>query len=175
MFRKLILLALLTPIQSFAAPTVGDVLPKIELSGDKGGLVSGNAWTSESIKGKVLTLFYVDPDKKGINEPLETALKAEKFPHEKFGSIAVINMAATWLPNGVISSSLKSKQEEFPLTTYVKDMDKVFVKEWKLADDSYDVMIFDVTGRLRYYKSGTLDKSDIDTFIALIKELIGSI
>jgi predicted transcriptional regulator len=175
MFRKLIFLTLLAPTHSIAAPTVGEALAKVELSGDKGGLVSGNAWTSESIKGKVWTLFYVDPDKKDINELLENTIKAEKFSREKFGSIAVINMAATWLPNGIISSSIESKQEKFPLTTYVKDKDKVLVKEWKLADETYDVMIFDATGKLRYYKSGTLEKSDVDTFIALIKELIAGI
>jgi uncharacterized protein len=174
-FKTLLLLTLLASTHAIAAPTVGEVMPKIELSGNKGGLVSGNAWTSESIKGKVWTLFYVDPDRKDINELLENSIKAEKFSREKFGSIAVINMAATWLPNGIISSSLESKQKEFPLTTYVKDMEKVLAKEWKLTDDSYDVMLFDTTGKLRYYKSGTLDKSDIDTFIALIKELIESI
>ena len=175
MFKRLILLSMLMPTVLNAAPTVGEKLPTIVLSGDKGGLVSGTQWTSESIKGKVWILFYVDPDKKDINEIVENRIKAEKFPPEKFGSIAVINMAATWLPNGFISSSIESKQEKFPLTVYVKDMDKALVKEWKLADDTYDAMIFDAEGKLRYYKSGTLDASEAEKFINLIKELTGNI
>jgi len=173
-FRKLFFLAFLASTNSVASPKVGDTLPKVVLSGDKGGLVTGSTWSSENIKGKVWTLFYVDPDRKDINEALENSIKAEKFASEKFGSIAVINMAATWLPNAIISSSIQSKQEKFPLTVYVKDMDKTLVKEWKLADDNYDVLIFDSEGKLRFYKSGTLGKGDIDTAIALIKELTGS-
>jgi predicted transcriptional regulator len=172
--RLFLFLTFIFSTSSFAAPNVGDVLPTVVFSGEKGGLVTGATWSTDTIKGKVWAMFYVDPDKKDINGELEDKIKEQKFPVEKFGSIAVINMAATWLPNGIIASSLKSKQEKFPLTVYVKDLDKVLVKEWKLADDTYDVMIFDAEGKLRFYKSGALVAGDIDSFIGKVKELIGT-
>lgn len=155
-----------------AAPAVGNLPPVVILSGDNGGRTDGTAWSSESIKDKVWTLFYVDPDKKDINEKLEAAVKEQKFPRDKYGSIAIINMDATWLPNGIIASSIKSKQEKYPDTVYVKDLTKHLVKQWRLADDDYDVLIFDREGKLQFNKTGAFSDADIEKMITMIKSLL---
>ena len=41
-------------------------------------------------------------------------------------------MDATWLPNFAISSALEEKQEKYPNAIYVRDYDKILVKEWNL-------------------------------------------
>jgi len=130
------------------AVEMGQVPPKVELTEKFGGRLDGTAWSSDEMKGKVYVLFYVDPDEKDTNNDASEALDKEKFPREKFQSVAIINMAATFMPNFLISSSLKEKQERYPRTIYVRDYKKVIVNAWKIADDSSNVLAFDRAGKL---------------------------
>jgi predicted transcriptional regulator len=159
----------LLPFAALAAPTVGEQLPTVTLSGKDGGRVTGEPWSSDEIKDKVYVMFYVDPDEKDINDHVSEALKNEHFPLDKYGSIAVINMAATGLPNFLINRSLKSKQKEFPNTIYLKDMRKVLVKKWDVDDDNNDVLVFAPDGKLVFYRAGKLSKGDIQELIDTIK------
>lgn len=146
-------------------------LPKaVTIEGENGGKVDGSAWESSMLKGKIHTLFYVDPDKRDINNPLADALKARKFDRSKVNSVAIINLAATWLPNVFIESKLKEKQKKFPHTVYVKDKKKVLVKEWNLEDDNSDILIFDKKGKLIYKKFGKVSDDEIKEVIALIEK-----
>lgn len=77
-------------------------LPEVSLEGKEGGRLDGTKWSSSEIKGKVFAFFYVDPDEKDLNEHVGQALKAENFPENLYGSLAVINMDATWLPNWIL-------------------------------------------------------------------------
>ena len=83
--------------QMAGAIELGQVPPKVELQENLGGRLDGTAWRSDELKGKVHVLFYVDPDEKDTNNEASEALDREKFPAEKFQSLAIINMAATWL------------------------------------------------------------------------------
>ncbi len=152
------------------AVELGKVPVKIVLEGKDGGNVDGSAWSSSMLKGKVYTLFYVDPDKKELNNALADALKAKKFNRRQFNSIAIINLAATWLPNALIESKLKEKQKKFPHTVYVKDKDKVLVKKWHLADDNSDVLVFDKQGKLIYKKFGKVSDTEILEILALVEK-----
>ena len=85
---------------------LGEIPPKIVLQDDLGGRLDGTPWSSEElVSGKIIILFYVDPDESELNNHVTVAIKAEKFPLEKTGSVAVINMAATWLPNVKINKN----------------------------------------------------------------------
>jgi YtfJ family uncharacterized protein len=152
------------------AVEMGQVPPKVELKEKLGGRLDGTAWSSEEMKAKVHVLFYVDPDEKDTNNDASEALDKQKFPSEKFQSVAIINMAATWLPNFAISSSLKEKQERYPRTIYVRDYKKVIVNAWKIADDSSDVLAFDKEGKLIFRKDGKLTHEEIQTLIKVIKD-----
>jgi hypothetical protein len=143
------------------------------ISGENGGLVlDGSQWSSKSIKEKVYVMFYVDPDEKDLNEHFSQALKKKHYDEKYFGSIAIINLAATWKPNFIIEKILKSKQEEFPRTIYVKDKNKILVKEWKLADDSSDILLFNRDGKLLFYKAGAMNEKDMQKIFMLIEENI---
>lgn len=165
----LLILSVLASTQAFAGLTLGQKPASVTIQGDDGGKLDGTPWSSDMIKGKVWTLFYVDPDERNANEELEQSLEKEKFPRDKYGSIGIINMAASWLPNAAIASSLKDKQEKYPDTVYVKDLAKTLVAKWKLADDQYDVIVFDKQGNVVYTKDGEFKKADIDAMIAVIK------
>lgn len=145
------------------------MMPEIILSGKNGGQLDGSPWSSKTLTGKVHAFFYVDPDEKDLNNKASEALAAQKFPLKKYGSLAVINMAATWLPNFAISSSLKKKQEQYPDTLYLKDLKKVFVKKWKLLDDSSNILIFDKDGKVVFRAMGKMNATQIDTMIKIVK------
>jgi len=167
---KKVFLSVLLLTGSIMAVEVGKVPVSVSISGENGGKTDGNAWKSSSLKGKVHIVFYVDPDKKELNEGLSKSLKKRHFDRSKYGSVAIVNLAATWMPNTLIESKLKSKQKEFPDTTYVKDKKKVLVKKWSLADDNSDILIFDKSGTLIYKKFGKLSKNEIAKVLALIEK-----
>jgi len=158
--------------QAYAILTQGQKPPRIILSGENGSLVTGEAWNSDSIKGKVYTLFYVDPDEKSMNEHVEDALKAANFPKDKFGSIAVINLDATWIPNVLIENTLEEKQKKFPKTIYVKDKKKVLVKKWSIKDNSYATIVFDQLGRVIFQHDGKMSDDDVKKLISTIRSQI---
>ena len=125
---SILMILLLSSCPLFAELPIGEIPPKIVLEGDLGGRLDGTAWSSdELISGKVMVLFYVDPDESELNNHVSDALKAENFPLDKYGSVGVANMGATWLPNFANNMKLKSKQEKHKSTIYVKDLKKTFV------------------------------------------------
>ena len=169
MTYKIVLLSLLTVANLFGI-TVGEKPKTITIEGENGGVVSdGSAWNSSSIQGKVYVLFYVDPDEKDTNSHFSQKLKAKKYDRSNYGSIAIVNLAATWKPNFIIESLLKEKQEKFPDTLYVKDKNSVLVKEWDLADDNSDILIFSKEGNLLFYKAGAMSDEDIQKALRLIE------
>lgn len=93
-----IILTFLFSVVSVFALEVGSPLPLAGLSGEDGGKLNGSVWQSNMLKNKVHVLFYVDPDEKNTNNHVSEALKKEQFDRSVYGSVALINMAATWLP-----------------------------------------------------------------------------
>jgi hypothetical protein len=150
--------------------SVGSVPPVVNLSGKDGKMVNGNEFSTKMIKGKVYLVLYVDPDVRKKNDKFVEKIKEQHFDKSKFGSIVIINMSATWLPNFALNKILKKKQKEFPDTIYVKDYKKVFVKKWGLKDDDYNVLLFDKDGNLIFYKSGKMSEKDTKRVIELIKK-----
>ncbi len=167
--KKILLSILLVNLQLFSLQ-LGETPAHVIIDGKNGGLINGGAWDSSMINGKVFVLFYVDPDKKDVNEEFADALKKEKFDHKNFASLAIINLAATWKPNMIIEAILKKKQKKFPDTTYVKDKKKVLVKKWAMADDASNIVIFSKQGKVLYFKNGKLNENEISKVIQLIKE-----
>lgn len=147
-------------------------LPALVLEGKEGGLLDGSKWSSESMAGKVAIIFYVDPDEKDKNNAFSEALKERDFSEEVVRSYAIINMAATWLPNFAISSSLEEKQKKYPRTTYLRDMKKKVVSEWGLADDENNVVILSAQGKVLFSKFGQLNETEIEQAIAVIESQI---
>jgi len=149
---------------------VAKIPSPLTLEGDTGGLLSAEPFSSEIFRDKIYVLFYVDPDEKDLNEHVSTALKEQGFDRTKFASVAIINMAATWLPNFAIASSLEEKQEKYPDTLYVKDLQSVLVKQWDLKDDTSNVVLFDKEGKVLFIKKGKLNSEETLELISLIQD-----
>jgi len=156
--------------QAAQAIEIGEIPSKVELREKLGGRLDGKPWSSEELQGKVHVLFYVDPDEKDTNNDASEALDREKFSSDKFQSVGIINMAATWLPNFAISSAVKDKQKRYPKTIYVRDYKRVLVSAWKIADDSSNVLAFDKKGKLIFRKDGKLTEEEIQTLIKVIHD-----
>ena len=166
--KKIVTSILISSIALFAL-NIGEVPKEITLSGKNGGLVDGSPWNSSMLRDKIYVLFYVDPDKKSDNDKFIDALHQKHYNLEKYGSVAIINLKATWLPNFAIEKKLKTKQKEFPNTIYAKDKTKYLVKQWQLADDSANVLIFDKQGKLLYQHIGKMSRDEMQKAFALIE------
>ena len=160
---------ILVPTMLLAELPIGEIPPKVVLKGDLGGRIDGTQWSSEElVSEKVIVLFYVDPDESELNNHVSDALKAENYPKEKYGSIGMANMAATWLPNFAINMKLKSKQEKHKETVYVKDLDKILVKKWGLSDDNSDVIVFGKDGRVLYSVDGKFTDAQVKEIVKVV-------
>jgi len=167
----LVIITLLMAINLYAI-NINEKPKEVSISGENGGLVKDSKeWNSNMIRDKVYVVFYVDPDEKDVNEEFSQALKAKDYRSKgDFGSMAIINLAATWKPNVVIEMILKGKQKEFSKTIYVKDKHKVLVKKWGLHDNSSDILIFAKDGTLLFYKSGKMSEKDTQKAFDIIEK-----
>ena len=157
------------PAMVLAELPIGEIPPKVVLKGELGGRLDGSQWSSEElVSGKVIVLFFVDPDESELNNHVSDSLKAENFPKAKYGSIGMANMAATWLPNFAINMKLKSKQEKHKTTVYVKDLDKTLVKKWGLSDDNSDVVVFGKDGSVLYSVDGKFTDAQVKEIIKVV-------
>ena len=162
------LIALLLAVSLFGLE-VGKPLPPLSLSDKEGGRVDGTPFDSSALSGKVTVIFYMDPDKKDLNEAFVEALHTRHFDRSRYQSVAIINMAATWLPNFAIASALKKKQKAYPDTIYVKDLHKKGIKVWGMADDDANFAVVSKTGEVLYFKSGKIPESEFDTIFGTIR------
>ena len=160
---------ILFPTMVHAELPIGEIPVSVVLKGELGGRLDGSKWSSEElVSGKVIVLFYVDPDESELNNHVSDALKAENYPKENYGSIGMANMAATWLPNFAINMELKSKQEKHKTTVYVKDLDKTLVKKWGLSDDNSDVVVFGKDGKVLYSVDGKFTDAQVKEIVKLV-------
>jgi predicted transcriptional regulator len=67
---------------------------------------------------------------------------------------------------------LKSKQKEFPNTIYVKDKTKYLVKEWQLADDASNTIVFNKESKVIYIHVGAIDEKEMQNIFNIIEENI---
>ena len=153
---------------------VGKVISTLVLKDVEGGKVTGEPWSSDELRGKVFSIFYVDPEERARNEELETAYKTENFPMKLHGSVAIINMAAAWYPNNMIESLLKKKQENFPLTTFVKDTNRKLVKEWGLADDEVNIIVVDKAGKVLFLSKKPVPSSDFAKLFKIVRNSLNN-
>ncbi len=165
MFKYLFLLLVSTSL--YAGLPLGEPLKEITLQGKEGGRLDGKSWSSKEMLGAPTVLFYVDPDRKDINNPFSEALKKRDFKNLK--SVAIINLDATWLPNFAIENALKEKQKKYKDTLYLKDFDKFIVKNWKLKDDDSDIVVFDKAGKVRYFFFGKMEKKEIAEAMSILE------
>lgn len=163
----LILFLVIFPTLNAQSSLVGKMLPTVSLSGDFGGTMEYTEWNTDSLRGKVHLILYVDPDYKDLNQDMQIALEAEPFDNKYYQPVAIVNMAATWAPNGIIELKIKSNQKKNPKVVYIRDRESVLVKQMGLADDAYVTLLTDANGKVVFHENGLLTSEKISEMIDL--------
>jgi predicted transcriptional regulator len=124
-------------------------------------------------KGKVLYIAYVDPDEKDTNNHVEDALKKEKdsggLDKTRYEGFGIVNLKASMMPNFLIKSAIKSKQEKTGALILL-DYDYTILNLWGLKNDSSDVVVLDKERICRYVYNGKLPPEELTKMIQIIKE-----
>ena len=156
-----------------SALNVGSLPPPLIMKGDSGSCADGSTFNIANYKGKVAVIYYIDPDERDMNEPFYKTLKEADFKEGSFKSIAIVNMAATVIPDFLFESKLKKNQKKYPKTLYVLDKKSMLVTKWGMQDNSSCVTVIAANGLVVWHKCGTLTDKEIAVVIKLIKDEIG--
>ena len=167
-----VLLALVWTVSVAAAAElkVGDKTPDFKLKDS-----TGKEYSLEDarFKGKVLYIAYVDPDEKDTNNHVEDTLKKEResggLDKARYEGFGIVNLKASNLPNFIIKSSIKSKQEKTGAVILL-DYDYTILNLWGMKNDSSDVLVVDKERICRYVFKGKLPQEELVKMIQIIKE-----
>ena len=147
---------------------VGDKAPDFNLKDSTGKTYS---LKSPEFQGKVLSVFYVDPDEKDLNAHVEDVLlKAPGLDRNvRYKGLGISNLKATKLPNFIIKSVIKNKQEKTGAVILL-DYDYTILNSWGLENHSSSIVILDKDRICRYVFNGRLPQSEVDKMLRIIKE-----
>jgi len=166
----MLLLALLWTASAAVAAElkVGDKAPDFKLKDSTGKEYS---LASADFEGKVISIFYVDPDEKDMNVHVEDALLKDPGldRNTRYKGLGITNMKATALPNFLIKGIVKSKQEKTGAIILL-DYDYTILNLWGLHNDSSNLVILDKERICRYIYKGKLPPEEVAKMIGIIKE-----
>jgi uncharacterized protein len=149
---------------------VGDKAPDFKLKDTTG---KEYLLDHPQFKGKVLYVAYVDPDEKDTNNHVEDALKKEKdsggLDKTRYEGFGIVNLKASIMPNFLIKSAIKSKQEKTGALILL-DYDYTILNLWGVKNDSSDVVVLDKERICRYVYNGKLPQEELKKMIQIIKE-----
>jgi len=147
---------------------IGEIPVSVTLDKANGGTSQKTAWHSDTLKGRVHTLIYMDPDKRDDTKLLLDALAQLNDVNDKYSTVAIVNLAATWMPDSILEAKLKSKQKELKNMEYIFDKTKFLVKKWHFRDDASNVLVLDTQSRVMYMKTGLFTPQDV---VEILKEI----
>jgi predicted transcriptional regulator len=167
-----VLMILLWTVSSVIAADikVGDNAAGFNLKDPKGVEYSLD---SPQYKGKVVIVFYADPGSKDLNNDLQNALKAAReagtLDKKNYEGLGVVNVKDSIVPNFVLRSIIKSKQEETKATILI-DPDYAVLNLWGLTKKTSNIIMLDKQRVCRYLYKGKVPAADIAKIIALVQE-----
>ena len=127
---------------------------------------------SPEFEGKVLSIFYVDPDEADMNEHVSEALKKAAdsgvLDRNYYKGFAITNLKATWKPNFIIKAIVKKKKKKYK-TIILMDYDYTILDLWGMENDSSNVVVLDKERICRYLYKGKMPESEIPAVIQIIK------
>jgi len=147
---------------------VGDKAPDFSLKDSKGDTYSLN---SPVFQGKVMSILYVDPDEKDLNAHVEDALLKDTGLERnvRYKGLGIANLKATKMPNFLLKSVIKSKQEKTGAVVLL-DYDYTILNLWGLKNDTSSVVILDKQRICRYVFNGKLPPAEVEKVLKIIKE-----
>ena len=168
-FAALMVMLLCGVLNGFAAELkVGDKASDFSLKDSKGKAYS---LYSPEFQGKVMSVFYVDPDEKDLNSHVEDALLKDPGLERnvRYKGLGITNLRASKMPNFLIKSVIKSKQEKTGAVILL-DYDYVILNLWGLKNDTSSLVILDKDRICRYVYNGKLPPAEVEKVLKIIKE-----
>ena len=169
-FLAVLMILLWTVAIAAAELKVGDSAAGFKLNDPKGIEYSLD---SSQYKGKVVVVFYADPGSKDLNNELQNALKAAReagtLDKKNYEGLGVVNVKDSIVPNFVLRSIIKSKQEETKAIILI-DPDYSVLNLWGLTRKTSNIIMLDKQRVCRYLYKGKVPEADIAKVIALIQE-----
>ncbi len=146
----------------------GDKAPDFKLPDSTGKVYS---LASPEFQGKVLSVFYVDPDEKDLNAHVaEVLLKEPDLERNvRYTHLEIRNLKASKMPNFLIKSVVKNKQEKTGAVILLDDTYTV-LKKWGLKNHTSSLVILDKERICRYVYNGKLPRAEVDKVLQIIRE-----
>lgn len=127
---------------------------------------------------KVMMIFYMDVDARGVNNPLTDALKLKKYPKERLSGLGIINCKDTWVPISMIRKGIQKNEKQSAGSHVLLDTNLKLSKAWGLGDanDRIVVLIIGKDSKIKFIKTLQTEedcKAIVPTFLKTIdKELL---
>ncbi|MGL5007533.1 MAG: YtfJ family protein [Plesiomonas sp.] len=179
----IVVLSILFPTWGFAALIQQDKpLPQATVI-DKGEIVLQKTeksddnmvympWSTRQLSGKVRVIHAIAgrSSAKEMNAPFIEAIKAAKFPRERYQTTTIINANDAIIGTRTfVRSRLKESKREFPWSQFIYDENGVVQHAWQLKPESSAIIILNSKGTVLFAKEGALTAREIEKAITLIK------
>ncbi|WHP30892.1 YtfJ family protein [Trabulsiella odontotermitis] len=180
--RKLMALScLLLPLMASAHDfQEGQRVPPVGIA-DRGELIldkdqfSYKTWNSAQLPGKVRVVQHIAgrTSAKEKNAALIEAIKAAKFPHDRYQTTTIVNTDDAIPGSGMfVRSSLESNKKLYPWSQFIVDSNGAARKAWQLDEESSAIAVLDKDGRVAWAKDGALTQDEVQQVIALLHKLL---
>lgn len=172
----------------FAAATVMGMIFGVVLNGFPAELKTGSkaadfflkdsagktySLSAPEFAGKVLSIFYVDPDAKDLNHLAEEVLlkDAVLVGHAHYKGFSISNLKATKIPLFLVKSAIKDKQHKTGILILL-DNDYTILRLWGLKNHTSSLVILDKEGICRYVHNGKLSRAHVENVRKMINEYL---
>jgi YtfJ family uncharacterized protein len=158
----------------------GQRVPPVGIA-DRGELILDNdkfsykPWNSAQLAGKVRVVQHIAgrTSAKEKNANLVEAIKAAKFPHDRYQTTTIVNTDDAIPGSGMfVRSSLESNKQLYPWSQFIVDSNGIARKAWQLEEESSAIIVLDKEGRVQWAKDGALTQEEVQQVIALLHKLL---
>ncbi len=148
---------------------------------DRGELILDNDkfsyknWNSSQLAGKVRVVQHIAgrTSAKEKNATLIEAIKAAKFPHDRYQTTTIVNTDDAIPGSGVfVRSSIESNKQLYPWSQFIVDSNGLARKAWQLQEESSAIAVLDKDGRVQWAKDGALTQDEVQQVVALLHKLL---
>ncbi len=176
--RLALFLLLLVSTLGSAAPLVGQPLPVLLIE-DKGEAVivgenlEFQPWSTDNLRGRWTLMQYLAArtGARKINRPaidaIQAAAGAEGFRDYRLINLINVDDVVLGL-TGIAMGILETNKKKYPDSPMIADMDHGR-RLWELQRKSSAIFLLDADNRVRFFKDGALDATDIARVVNLLR------
>ncbi|KJG24321.1 hypothetical protein UA70_16995, partial [Raoultella planticola] len=107
------------------------------------------------------------------NATLIEAIKAAKFPHDRYQTTTIVNTDDAIPGSGMfVRSSIESNKQLYPWSQFIVDSNGLARKAWQLQEESSAIVVLDKDGRVQWAKDGALTQDEVQQVVALLHKLL---